>query len=109
ASRSEEHADDEQPPARGLGQVDRRRAGRNGDPRPLPAGGGDHQDHRKELPPAGRGAAGDGLVRAVMTHTRRRSPRDSEMGFQGMTGQKNQVPKMMPSPPNEKRPTVGPS
>ena len=46
------HDDDLEPAAGGLGQADRRRAGRHRDPRPLPAPRRDHHDHRQELPAA---------------------------------------------------------
>ena len=42
-----------QPAAGGLGQADRRRAQRHGDPRPLPAPRRGRADERAELPPAG--------------------------------------------------------
>ena len=49
--------DDLEPTAGGLGQADRRRAQRDGDPGPLPAPRGGGPDHRPELPPAAPGGA----------------------------------------------------
>lgn len=43
------HDDDQQPPAGGLGQADRRRPQRHRDSRPLPASCRDHRHHRQEL------------------------------------------------------------
>jgi len=42
-----------EPPAGGLGQADRGRPGRHGDPGPLPAPRGNHHDQGLQLPAEG--------------------------------------------------------